>query len=367
MGISYEEAHTLAREVRHNLGIGPDESLRDGIRDRHAATEIFKQQFGRFNVRYIKQHEEHLEEVGRLLLEAEKMYQSAGVPLKHDIAVGLHGGGLGSHAAAVYHLGSNPPAIQVAPKAYKDASFLHTLIHELGHYYHDKVVPGGETNFAIQTKFMWAVRQKRTQEGGSRDVLKRRLDFLNKRYFELQEDQYLRKPLPRKGVPFEFDPWIDGVQYHVKGKIVGKRDSRTVNVEIIEAPEKYLFRQSIYRRGPGPLVVPEAINSLTYAGKDPAKEKELVEVDAERTEVHKSLEGEMGKHDDRYQVQLHDWVPTSYSRKNHLEWFAELMTTLVLGHLKEEPAKWLLSVIQTGEGPKVDSPDSPPAAEENPV
>jgi hypothetical protein len=359
MGISYNEAHSMANTLRNNLGIGPDQSLRDALKNRHAAVQFNEEQFGRFKVRYIKQHAEHLEEVGKLLLESEQKYQAAGVPLQDNILVALYGGGIGSHAAAVYHMGSSPPAIQVAPKAYEDASFLHTLIHELAHYYHDKVVPGGQNNVEVMTRFMWAMRQKRTQAGGSRDVLKRRLDVLNKRYKELEETQYIHRPLPRKGTVVEYDTWSNGVQYHIKGKIVGKK-GRDVLIEIIEAPEKYLLRSSMYRRGPGPLVVPESASTLTYVGKDEAKERELKEVEKERHEVYETLKGEISKPDDRYEVQLHDWVPTTYSRKNHMEWFAELLTTFVLGHLKEEPSKWLLSVIKTGKAPE----GLPPADEE---
>jgi len=357
IGVSQLDTLGYEQELRQNWGMAPTDSLRDEIHSRHAAAEVFEKQFGRFRVRYIKQHADHIDEVGKLLLEAEQKYASAGVPLRDNFNVALHGSGA-AHAAALYFIGSNPPQIQVAPKAYKDASLVHTLIHELGHYYHDKVVPGGEHNQEVLMRFIWAMRQKRTQSGGARDVLRRRFDALNKRYFALQEEQNIHKPLPRKGTVVEYDTWMDGVQYHIKGKLVGKR-GRELLIEIIEAPEKYLFRNSVYRRGPGPLVVPEAASTLTYVGKDLAKEKELAEVEKERHEVSEALTAQLDQHDDRYEVQQHDWAPTTYSRKNQVEWFAEIMTTFVLGHLKPEPSEWLLAVIKTGK-----APESVPAADE---
>lgn len=69
------------------------------------------------------------------------------------------------------------------------------------------------------------------------------------------------------------------------------------------------------------------------------------------------LEGELSQlfvdldkadQDDRYEAQQHEWVPTTYARKNSLEWFAELCTTMVLGHLATPVEVWLKTVIKTG-------------------
>lgn len=320
---------------------------------RQADTQFNDKQFGRFTVRYIPQHEEYVDGTGALLLEAEKKYASAGVPIKDNILVALYGRGT-AHAQAVYHMGSSPPSIQVSPKAYQDLNLVHTLIHELAHYYHDKVVPGSGQNHTILMKFMWAVRQRRTQEGGARDVLNRKLDGLNKKYLELQEAKYVRKALPRKGQVFEFDKWLNGAQYHLKGRIVGK-SGRFVRVEIVDGPPEYIERERrmMPRSPPGtPLVIQETVDSLTYAGVDEAKAKELAEVEAARHQVYEELQATKDRTDDRYEVQLHDWVPTTYSRKNQFEWFAELLTTHVLGHLKPAPTEWLMSVIKTGKGPE---------------
>lgn len=320
---------------------------------RYALTEIGEKVFGRFKVRYLKQHEGVVDKLGSQLLEAEKAYESAGVPIVHEIQVALTGAGA-SHALGLYTMGSVPPTIQIAPKSYADPKLVHTLIHELGHYFHDKVVPGGIQNPAIISKHMWAVRQKPTGHGNQVDVLNRKLKSLNDRYFKLNEERSLKKPLPRKGQVFEYDPWVNGKQYHVKGRIVGKRDSRTVNVEIVEAPPEYMERQRIYRRGPGPLIVPEAVAVLTFTGVNEAAVAELEKVEKERHEVHeqlKSLISEGKANDDRYEVHIHDWVPTTYARKDHFEYFAEMLTTFVLGHLKPEPAEWLKSVLKTGAAP----------------
>jgi hypothetical protein len=326
-------------------------SIRVVARYLAAVAPMAEQKFGRFNVIYPKQHAAFVQPTGELLLEVEKKYQAAGIPLAHNIRVALYGKTVGRSNLAHYIIGSNPPLVEVAPKSFADVNLVHTLIHELGHYVQDKMV--GMHSQTVLLKFMWAMRQKRTQEGGKRDVLTRQLKILNKQYLQLEEEKYIRKPLPRKGEVFEFDPWINGAQYHVKGKIVGKKGPSAL-VEVIDAPEGYLKHQSVYRhmytRGPE-LVVPVDIKSLTFAGVDPAKEAELKKVVEERHQVYEKLKSTDGEVDDRYQVQQHEWVPTTYSRKDQYEWFAELVTTLVLGHLKPEPKAWLLSVIETGYGP----------------
>ena len=323
--------------------------------DRQAkANDFVEQQLGAFTFRFLKQHEPFAEKTGQILLEAEKKYNASGLSIPHKVLVALYGKGA-AHAKAAYWPGSNPPTFQVAPKAFEDVNLLHVMIHELGHYFHDKVVPGGMGNDEVRRRYSWAIRQKRTQGGGLIDVLTHRAKALDKRYFELQETVNLRKPLPRKGQIFEFDEWLNGVQYHIKGRSLGKHDSRNLSVEILEAPQKYLEFQSSWQRltarpGAG-LIVPVNISSLTYAGKDEAKEKELAEVEAERTGVYAELKKAIAQPDDRYEVQQHDWVPTTYSRKNNVEWFAEMMTTYILGHLKPDPTRWLLSVVKTGEAP----------------
>lgn len=315
------------------------------------ANDFGEKAVGSFKLKWLRQHEFAVPRAEQLFLEAEKMYASKGVPIAHTIQVGLTGKG-GSHAEGLYWIGSNPPTIQIPPKAFEDANLLHTIIHELGHYFHDKVVPGGMSNAEVFRRYSWACRQKRTQEGGQWDVINRKLKVLNKRYLELQDEVNLRKPLPRKGQVFEFDDWLNGTQYHVKGRMVGKKDSRNILVELIEAPERYVRFQSVYKRGPGPIIFPTNIDSLTYAGKDEAKVKELAEVEAQRAEVFAESEKLKGQHDDRYEVQHHDWLPTTYARKTPAEYFAEMMTTLILGHLKPDPTKWLHSVIKTGEPPE---------------
>jgi hypothetical protein len=325
--------------------------------ERYAASVVLEKKFGRFKVIYLKQHEEHVDKLGALLEEAERMYAAAGVPIVHDISSVLSGRGA-SHAGALYTMGSVPPTIQFAPKSYEDPKLIHTVIHELGHYCHDKVVPGGINNSAIISKHMWAVRQKSTGKSNKVDILNRKMKALNEAYSRLSEEQNKRKPLPRKGQVFEYDTWVNGVQYHVKGRIVGKADSRTVNVEVIDAPEAYIKRQQIYRRGPGPLIVPESVDSLTYAGKDEAKEAELKKVEEERHTVYVELSSliKSGEGRSDYKTHLHDWVPTNYARKNHMEYFAEMMTTYILGHLKPEPSEWLKSVVKTGKAPEAPEP-----------
>ena len=310
--------------------------------DRTADATVGKETFGPFNVQYLPQHASFVPQIGDLLLEAAKRCAGAGYKITHDIEVLITGRGA-AHALAIYYAQS-PPTIKIAPKAYNRADLVHTLVHELGHYFHDKVVPGGFRNADIAAKYRWAVRQKSETEGSSLDAVRAKIVKTEAEIADFVKQIYAP---PRKGTKVEFDYNWFGKKFRAVG-VVGKKAGKDIEVELAGPPELVDLVVRTYRRP----VLPVGLGTLTTPS--PADLAKLTGMRQEVTDLQRQV-SEFAKgtaKDNVYEVQFHDWLPTTYSKKNVMEWFAELMVTDVLGHLKPDPSAWLKSMVNTGAPPK---------------
>jgi hypothetical protein len=302
---------------------------------------------GDFKLLYLPRHAAVVEPIAEKVHKAFDMYQAAGIPVRHKLEVALHGSGA-AHADALYGNGQ----IQIAPKAYNDPNLVKTIIHELGHYMHNMVVQGGYGNYEVMRRYRWALSQEATGTGPRLDVIRKRIKVIEALLRQLDEQKYLLKPIPRKGQVFEFDRWSNGVQLHFKGRLLEKRHGY-LKVEILN-PEVIPFNQSGYypKQYDGRVTITEPIKSLLFQGYDPKVEHQIADLNKERDALYTEIRTlARTEKDDRYETQRHEWAPTLYSRKDNLEWFAELCTTYVLGHLKKPVDEWLLSVIKTGQAP----------------
>jgi len=310
------------------------------------ATKIQVRDEGDFKMLYLPRHAAVVEPIAEKVHSSFKMYQAAGIPVKHKLEVALHGSGA-AHADALYGWGQ----IQVAPKAYNDVNLVKTLIHELGHYMHDMVVPWGYGNPEIMSRYLWALKQKGTGTGPRLDVIRKRLRVIEALLRQLDEQKYVLKPLPRKGEVFDYGYWSNGVQLPLKVRIL-RKSGPNVTLEVTN-PEVIPFNQSGYfPRTQGKVVITVSVKSLLFKGVNTEVEGRIAELNKERDALY--AEGKAiarTEQDDRYEAQRHEWAPTQYSRKDVKEWFAELCTTFVLGHLKKPVDDWLLSVIRTGKSP----------------
>jgi len=262
----------------------------------------------------LPRHTEVVADVAVKVAQAIKLCVSAGIPIKDKLRVDLSGKGVSTTALATYTTGSNPPTVVVTPAAYKRSDLIQTLVHELGHYVHDRVVPGGDGNREITGRFNWAMSQ-------------------------------VKATTPRKGKPFEFmyrGGWLGYSHgnrgYPMTGKIIGKGRAG-VRVQILKYPAEILNDPKLSFDFLSPEKTPLAsptieldLDKLLYSGRQTQKR---------HSDDHGRRISEYGDHQ-------HDWVPTSYSRKNRDEWFAEMVTTFVLGHLAKEPSSWMASVLKTG-------------------
>lgn len=317
---------------------------------RFAEVQLRVQEEHDFTLEFLPQHSAMAGTIAEKVHKAIAMYRSSGIVLKHKVLVRLSGKG-SAHADAMYWNGSSPPLIMIAPKSYKDPILVKTIIHEFGHYLHDKVVPYGTSNPTVISRYHWAIRQQATGEGPQRDVLTKRIKTLEAELRALDDKRLVIKPVPKKGVPFEFDHWVMGQKLHLKGKILRKSGDK-LTIEVLN-PEVIPFNISGYfPKRHGVVTVESSVKSLFFTGIDLEVEKAIKAKQEERSALYNELkEYSRSEKDDRYESQRHEWAPTAYSRKNVMEWFAELCTTYVLGHLKAPVDRWLLSVIRTGEAP----------------
>jgi len=314
-----------------------------------ARGEIVKRDEGDFVLHSLPQHAKVVQPIIEKLHKAIKMCRAAGLPIQDKLNVGLDGRGI-SHADAAYYIGTQPPLVKVAPKAYNDAILVNTLIHELGHYVHDKVVPGGTGNQEIQSRYFWAMKQKATGEGPKLDVLRRQMKNLDAEIKALEQDRYDRKPLPKKGKEFEYQyrNTFTGKTYQLKARLL-RKSGRFVMLEIIDPPKEL---QHMFGRSGAQFTHQETVDSLEFVGVRPGVDEKIKALHAEQHALYEQAnEIARTEKDDRYESQRHAWAPTRYSRTNTHEWFAEICTTLVLGHLDKSVEEWLMSVLKTGKAP----------------
>lgn len=298
---------------------------------------------GDFLLEYLPTHAAAVDVVATRVREAIKAYEQRGIRFKHKISVQLHGGGQAARNNAVYLVGQNPPVIKIAPKAYKNPDLLHTVIHEFGHYVHDKLA-GGLGNRVILDKYRWAMGQKSTGAGSSLDVLDRRMKQIRAEYAALEKT--LKQGVPRKGQLYEYDGYDGGGPLrHFKVRILDKAGKR-VTCEVLEMTPDHP-RVKFYPKTPdgNPIMETDSV-SMTYHS-NPAIKAQMAKLNEEEMSItNQRITLIQGGDDSAYEAQRHEWAPTNYSRANEVEWFAELCTTHVLGHLKPEPAEWLLAQIR---------------------
>lgn len=177
------------------------------------------------------------EPIIRVMHQAIKMCRAKGLPIKKKLIVEASGRKV-SHALAGYFPKTNPPLLRVAPKAFRDPKLVNTLIHELGHYIHDKEVPGGMSNSAINVKYAWAMRQKSTGTGNQIDDLARQIKNVKVEIKALEKQRVSTPKPPRKGQTFQLrikHPF-GLIMYNLTGRLLN-RSRGMAEVELLDAPK----------------------------------------------------------------------------------------------------------------------------------
>ena len=291
-------------------------------------------------------------EVLALLTRVARDYQSAGYPLKKRVNV-LVQGVKGTNRSRFYGDGYN--LIQLLPKTLsKEPDYYHTVVHELAHWYHFNQVAGGFHNPEIVTKFSESVRAALKVDSTTVGTPLDRVKALHAR-LEQRKDKLLVASNPKRGdvisVPGKLNPFVGNEPYTRQYKVLKAPGKKTTMTELLNPSPWDLQVWTQAGRKP-PVLREEVTHSLRHHHMTPEIRAELKELDVEIAKVTQEWRdlvkglGTSRFEETRYEDQVTDWVPTTYAKENHKEWFAEVMTAAILkpGSMKPHVLEWLKTV-----------------------
>lgn len=290
---------------------------------------------GRFILWFAKSNLKLAPQIKAGLQKIEALYASAGIPLRGKVECIVRGAGGGKS----YYLSN---VIQLNPKS---LGFKHEhghLTHEIAHWQHDRHISGGFGNGEIRAKYKEAMAAPVSQ--GERDVVdvKKQLAALQAERKRLTDD-FLR-PLAQKGdlfdAPREF------------GKGVGTANYKVLKVKP-KSVEALVLNPGPFDKAPFTAEIDGSAVNRALAKTDPSiradierKAEVLEEKRKEEEKLRSDVFKNVSKTWDQYDTVKSDWMPTTYARENHKEWFAEIVTTMVLNPslLKDEVKDWVKRV-----------------------
>jgi hypothetical protein len=291
-------------------------------------------ELGEFRVNILPKYAEFEPVLREGFTKAEADYARAGFPIHGPVKVEVKGKAFGG-TRSFYTTGGN--FIQLVPEALRNHGDYHVFVHELAHWYHQNQISGGFNNRDIVRKYTEVRGTKDT--GGSN--FERLQDEIKLKEKELNT---LRKKIPA-GTIAEVEDWDDpfrhNAKYIRKYKVIkpADREGHMTWCELLN-PSPWDLRVS-----------PETLKKVLtqdLVENIPGIGQQIKELKKEVSGLYdKSNDLATGKATDtRYQELRSMWVPTDYAKGNHLEWFAELMTTLILSpaSLADEVKDWLKSV-----------------------
>lgn len=300
---------------------------------------------GRFRVLVTPTNRPYLEATLSLLDKVERMYESSGIHLgseRINVVLGARGGSTRS----AYYPSEN--ALWIVPKALRTQS-LPTLIHELAHWYH--YVKLGEMNSKIFRQFGVALQLRRVVQKTDTQVLvetaKKGLDNLR------QEIELLERGGLKRGVTYSVEGWsnphLRDAAYTRNYKVVSV-GTKTCKVQLLNPSSSDVARKI-------PAVSEEPTRMVSWrlmSDGDRLRLKSLQKELEDRTQEYNDLvksetvtEDFEGHHETRYERRENEWIPTDYSRKNMMEWWAEILTSYIVhpSGTSDAVKEWILDVV----------------------
>lgn len=294
--------------------------------------------FGVFQITVSAANVKHVPVLEEGFSKAERDYASAGFPLKGEVQIVVKG--MGWRQRSFF----TPNYIGIIPHNLTRPDSFHTFIHELAHWYHWNQVSGGFHNEAIIDKFTEVKSEKVT--GGSN--YERLQDVLKAKEKELEK---LKKSIPR-GTVVKLEDWNDPFRHDYKYvreyKVVkmGDRSGHMTFCELLN-PSPWDIEVNKHTAKPGEFFAKILTQSILEAV--PALAEKAKAMREELSALwDQSNAYAMGKEKEtRYEEVRSEWIPTNYARENPLEWFAELMTTMILHptSLSDTVQAWFKSVV----------------------
>lgn len=268
---------------------------------------------GSFILWYLLKYKESVPDLLETLEKVEQVYNKARYKLPRNIPVLMAERGWGTGRSIYSHKGF----IQIVPFAFSDKVHFTTLIHEVAHYIHNHMIPGGFSNPTILSKYEELKSSRIPNTGGSPSD---RIKDVEK-----------------------------GIEKHIKklkGKSVtlGGRKAEVLNFKGTKVVLKYLTQTPEEERD-GILGATLSFVSFASAIKDPTLQA-LARRRLELFDILEGFEGEVGVN--AYEDHRSKWFPTDYSKTNPNEWFAELVTARLVAPSKmdREVRGWLDSIVR---------------------
>ena len=293
---------------------------------------------GPFEVTYLPKYEDLIPGLLDGLEKAENSFRKVGLPLRGVIPIRVKGKAFGNNRS--FYMNLEGGFIQLVPQNLRSADNFRTIIHEIAHYWHNHFVPGGFGNGAIRSRFNEVWRTEDTG-GSAYDRIQSQIALQKKKL------QQIAKQALRAGATFEElgqEGW-SGPKTYLRQYRVVRVEGQKVLCEILNPSE---WDKSIRKEGPWYDTMP--LHRVAQMVSSDYKEEYAVFMDL----LNQSNEvANDPTKNNRYQDLSSIWVPTTYAKENHKEWFAELITTAVLDPNVLQPfvTDWLMSVAKTGNGP----------------
>lgn len=263
-----------------------------------------------FSLVYGPAYDDVAPEIEVKLSRVEKLYQSAGLPLRGRCPVLVEK--TSNNRSKFFGNGY----IQIDPRNVVGEG-IGTLIHEVAHWQQYSHV--GWHNTAINNQYAEAIKEKRHGEGNAFDKLQRQVSTWEQERNRIQAA--LVSPQAKRGAVFQHG----GYTY----KVV-RRDDRSVTVS--KEKDGVIIKEDLDGEDFNRLILNDYAEAVRHV------QTLTKQIDAARPKLVLDRED--------YGTTQSDWVPTTYSRKNSNEWFAELVTAAVLpgGGLKDHVKHWLHGV-----------------------
>jgi hypothetical protein len=283
--------------------------------------------------------------------QVEKDYQAAGFPLRGPVQV-LIQGQKGVNRSRYF---PSHNLVQLLPRHIaKESDGYFTVVHEIAHWFHYNRVKGGEGNRDVRLKYHEALKSLKgvdlSQTGNERERDRAKLVALK---FLLEKKRDEASTGLKRGVivsvpgPTGFQgPW----DYIRQFKVLKAPGKKYTTVELLN-PSPWDISESAQRGKKAPYIQEEATNTLLYNLHTQSQKDSLSALEKEYDDmamsIHRKWKDDTSRRGpEAYENHLADWMPTGYARTNHLEWFAEMMSTLILKPqtLKPEVQEWLHTV-----------------------
>jgi hypothetical protein len=310
---------------------------------------------GIFDIEYLPQYAEFVPHVIEGLKKAEGLYQRANIQLKNRIEVVIKGKGVAKNP----FYDPSTKKIQIIPQGFNEnlSRIVEVLVHEIAHYYHENVISGGFKNKAIKDQYDIA-KQEKNQGGSVREVA---LDEYNKQKSLVKR---IAKKIAKEGLVFKlerFDKLINKDAIFTY-KILGYTGKDEAEIEIIDVfevkgnPVDYETKSKYFLNRPYYYPISTVAGWLTKEKDQFNYKNEKEKLEELRLKYNDIASGKVA--DTRFQEWRTDWLPTNYSRKNAVEWFAEMVTAAVLepDSMKPYVRNWFQQIMKTGKVPDVENP-----------